>query len=161
MTPEQAYNILRVSTAERWYVWLHGTVTPDAKLYVSPGAREWFETVEPSDDLLIEPYELACGLRLPEFVWGVSLYAAYRIHAVMYGAGQTATAKIIADRVLLNNCVRLVTAAHNTNQRLLARRLQKIAAIVALVYDFAGPDFWQDKCAASEWIEFKGALSCL
>jgi len=93
---------------------------------------------------------------VPNTLYGLDVTSACNIHDYMYYAGMTNEDKNEADRVFLNNMIRLIDAGvrADSNSPLLMRRLKKTLRIFrrrrAYAYYFAvkkfgGPAFWQDK----------------
>ena len=81
---------------------------------------------------------------VPDKIWGLDVSHACRIHDWMYHLGETLADKDEADRVFLNNMLRLVEAAGGPGwlQRLRANRAHTYHLAVAT---FGGPFFWKDK----------------
>jgi len=81
---------------------------------------------------------------VPENIWGLSMTPACQIHDPMYKYGKTIEDKREADRVFLNNMLRLIDAGSaNTFMRWLRRRAAyKYYEAVDLG---GGPAFWADK----------------
>lgn len=81
---------------------------------------------------------------VPERLLGVAITAACNIHDYMYIVGETEADREEADRVFLNNMLRIVEAeSANWLTRTLRRRLA--LHYYAAVRDFGGPFFWADK----------------
>jgi len=105
-----------------------------------------------------EARKTACGAGdgigdavVPEKIWGLNVTEACRIHDYMYEVGRTIEDKEEADRVLLNNILRLIDAAEGASKfPLLARLLAALRRYRAMTYynavrDFGGPAFWETK----------------
>jgi len=84
------------------------------------------------------------GALVPDTIWGLSITAACNIHDWMYAAGSTLAEKEEADRVFLNNMLRLVESAGGL---WLLQRLRRRRAWIyyQAVYRFGGPAFWSGK----------------
>ena len=81
---------------------------------------------------------------VPDTVWGLNIRPACVIHDWMYAFGETLEDKMRADRVFLNNMVRIVI--HNTkNGILLKLRLRRTRTYYEAVKRFGGPAFWDEK----------------
>lgn len=101
---------------------------------------------------------LGCGpgylgdLLVPDTFYGLSVKSACSIHDFMYRTGQVEVDREVADRVLLNNCVRIVMAG--TSGKLLLRlRLMRARTYYWFVRMFGGPAFWNGKNKACEEME--------
>lgn len=83
-------------------------------------------------------------LLVPDTVWGLSVKPACSIHDFMYQIGEVEADREIADRVLLNNCVRLIGAKRSiwVIRRL---RLRRARTYYQFVRSFGGPAFWRGK----------------
>jgi hypothetical protein len=68
----------------------------------------------------------------------------------MYHIGETEEDRIIADRVFLNNMIRIVTEG-TTNRWLMELRLRRCSLYFAMVRDRGGPAFWNDKNKEEEF----------
>lgn len=81
---------------------------------------------------------------VPDTVYGLSVFPACRIHDYMYGVGETLADKKEADRVFLNNMVRLIKAkaAWKWLRRL---RLRRARTYYYFVKEFGGSAFWKGK----------------
>ena len=93
-----------------------------------------------------------CGPRniigdlVPDSVWGLSITEGCNIHDYMYRIGETEADKDEADKVFLNNMIRIVEA--RTRCRLLKRlRLWRVQIYYHAVANFGGPAFWSGKNA--------------
>lgn len=80
---------------------------------------------------------------VPDSIYGLKICSACDIHDWMYHFGETIEDKEQADRVFLNNLLRLIEAQTGTLNRLLKplrrrRALKYYEAVVA----FGGPAFW-------------------
>jgi hypothetical protein len=105
-----------------------------------------------------ERLRMGCGpgymgdLIVPDTFYGLSVKPACGIHDFMYKIGRVEADREIADRVLLNNCVRIVIAG--TSGRLLLRlRLRRARTYWWFVAEFGGPAFWNGKNLPGEEME--------
>jgi len=81
---------------------------------------------------------------VPDRIYGLNIRPACDIHDWMYAIGETVTDKAEADRVFLNNMLRLVAAAGGP--WLLGRlRRQRCRTYYEAVQHFGGPAFWEGK----------------
>lgn len=81
---------------------------------------------------------------IPDSIWGLNIAAVCDIHDWMYATGQTLADKDEADRVFLNNSLRLIDAASSCwILRQLRRRRAK--TYYEAVQHFGGPAFWAGK----------------
>ena len=84
------------------------------------------------------------GELVPNTLYGLNVAPACDIHDWMYVAGETIADKHEADRVFLNNLLRLIEAAGGPGWlRWLRRRRARI--YYEAVRLFGGPAFWQQK----------------
>lgn len=85
---------------------------------------------------------------VPATLWGLNVTTACNIHDWMYTTGSTITDKDEADRVLLNNLLRIVDAAGGwwPLQQLRRHRARMYYEAVRL---FGGPAFWAGKNPAT------------
>lgn len=81
---------------------------------------------------------------VPDSIWGLDVSAACNIHDWMYTAGRTLADKDEADRVLLNNLLRLVAAAGGPAWLRWLRR-RRARTYFDAVRIFGGPAFWTHK----------------
>lgn len=83
---------------------------------------------------------------VPDTIWFLDISAACNIHDWMYTTGDTLADKEEADRVFLNNMLRLIYGATGTSGRLL-RNPRRIRAweYYEFVQHFGGPAFWENK----------------
>lgn len=84
------------------------------------------------------------GALIPETLWGLPVTAACNIHDWMYVAGVDIDDKNEADRVFLNNMLRLITAAGGPGW-LQALRRRRARTYYQAVSHFGGPAFWDNK----------------
>jgi len=84
------------------------------------------------------------GELIPETVWGLSVSDACDIHDFMYAVGATIADKEEADRVFLNNMLRIIDAAGGFSW-LKALRRRRAHVYFEAVSHFGGPAFWNDK----------------
>lgn len=82
------------------------------------------------------------GKLVPDTVWGLSIREACNIHDWMYHEGDTIKEKEEADRVFLNNMLRLVDAGAWWLRGVRRRRAHKYYLAVRM---FGGPAFWEGK----------------
>ena len=81
---------------------------------------------------------------IPDTLWGLDITEACNIHDWMYTAGSTIDDKDEADRVFLNNMIRIVNAGTHCWPLLpLRRRAARI--YYEFVSHFGGPAFWSGK----------------
>lgn len=84
------------------------------------------------------------GALVPETIYFLSVKAACNIHDYMYAAGRTLADKAEADRVFLNNMLRIIEAAGGCSLlKMLRRRRARI--YFEAVDHFGGPAFWDGK----------------
>ena len=81
---------------------------------------------------------------VPDTLWGMNVFPACRIHDYMYGVGETLADKDEADRVFLNNMVRLAKAGTRWNW-LRRLRLRRAGTYYFFVSKFGGDAFWKGK----------------
>lgn len=80
---------------------------------------------------------------IPETIWGLSVTPACQIHDQMYEKGETIGDKESADRVFLNNMLRIINGNSNRFMRWL--RTRRALKYYEAVRDFGGPAFWSNK----------------
>lgn len=81
---------------------------------------------------------------VPDTIWGLDISEACDIHDYMYAVGLTNEDKEVADRVFLNNIVRLINA--KTRYWVLKRlRYRRASTYYLAVKNFGGPFFWSGK----------------
>ena len=81
---------------------------------------------------------------VPDSIWFLDISPACYIHDYMYFVGETLEDKESADRVFLNNMLRLIDA--ETKWRLLKWLRRKTAKLFyQAVKNFGGPSFWEGK----------------
>lgn len=79
---------------------------------------------------------------VPDTVWGLDITPACHIHDWMYHHGKTIDDKDEADRVFLNNMLRLIERGNRFLKPLRRRRaLKYYESVVA----FGGPAYWANK----------------
>jgi hypothetical protein len=84
------------------------------------------------------------GWLVPDTLYGLSIKSAADIHDYMYYVGTTLQDKQEADRVFLNNMLRIIEA--NTSFKPLAwLRTHRAYKYYWAVERFGGPAFWNDK----------------
>ena len=81
---------------------------------------------------------------VPDTLWGLGIRAACDIHDYMYHTGETIEDKNEADRVFLNNMLRLITAK-TKNKWLRHLRRRRALLYYFAVKNFGGPAFWDGK----------------
>jgi hypothetical protein len=84
------------------------------------------------------------GVVIPDSLAGLSIRECCDIHDWMYTFGKTNADKEEADRVFLNNMVRLIDDNH-TVEPVMAVRRQHAMIYYSVVRDFGGPAFWKGK----------------
>jgi hypothetical protein len=85
-----------------------------------------------------------CGLLVPDTIWGLNITDACDIHDFMYHVGKDLGDKELADRVFLNNMLRLVD--ENTSWKWLKRlRARRAMTYYKAVVELGGPAFWSNK----------------
>lgn len=90
------------------------------------------------------------GKLVPDSVYGLTITAACQPHDWMYYEGETDADKKIADRVFLNNMVRIVKEEGGLLEWLRLRRVKKY--YLAVKY-FGGDAFWAGKNKPEEEVE--------
>jgi len=95
---------------------------------------------------------------VPDTIWGLDISAACNIHDWMYAAGTTIADKDEADRVLLNNMLRLIEAAGGW-RILRALRRHRARIYYEAVRHFGGPAFWAGKNRDTELIPATEAMA--
>ena len=89
---------------------------------------------------------------VPDTIWGLSVREACRIHDWMYVFGETIADKDEADRVFLNNMLRLIQA-RNSCRLLTGLRRVRARTYYRAVRMFGGPAFWRGKNSpANLWL---------
>ncbi len=81
---------------------------------------------------------------VPNHLWGLNIKPACNIHDWMYAEGETEEERALADRVFINNLLRLIDEAGGW------RWLQNLRRRQALVYynacrNYGGPYYWSGK----------------
>jgi hypothetical protein len=89
---------------------------------------------------------------VPDHIWFLDISEACNIHDWMYTFGNTLADKDEADRVLLNNCLRLVDAAGGC-WLLRCLRRHRVRIYFEAVHIFGGPAFWACKNPQTHLIE--------
>ncbi len=89
---------------------------------------------------------------VPETLYGLRVTAACNIHDYMYLVGEKEEERETADRVLLNNLVRIVRT-RTGNWLLLRLRLRRAWVYYWAVRRFGGPFFWSGKNLPGEEME--------
>jgi hypothetical protein len=105
-----------------------------------------------------ERARMGCGpgylgdLIVPDTMWLLSVKSACSVHDYMYRVGEVEFDRELADRVLLNNCVRIITAG-SVSKLLLRLRLRRARTYYFFVRAFGGPAFWRGKNKSGEEME--------
>lgn len=86
---------------------------------------------------------------VPNTAWGVDFSPACAVHDFMYSEGRTIADKDEADRVFLNNLIRLIEAAGG-NWLIRRLRLRRAQTYYEAVHRFGGPCFWNNKNKPTE-----------
>lgn len=84
------------------------------------------------------------GKLIPETIYGLKVTAACNIHDWMYLRGETLADKDEADRVFLNNLLRIIDAGTRFAWLKWLRRRRALKYYQA-VRQFGGPAFWEGK----------------
>lgn len=87
---------------------------------------------------------------VPMYIYFLCITDACNIHDYMYHVGETLADKEEADRVFLNNMLRLIEAGTGWLKIFRRRRALKYYEAVTA---FGGPAFWSGKNASSEFRE--------
>jgi len=82
------------------------------------------------------------GWVVPDTLWGLDIEEVCNIHDWMYSEGKTIEDKDKADRVMLNNMIRLIEKGTRWLRRV--RRMRAKSYYKAVKY-FGGSAFWDDK----------------
>lgn len=94
------------------------------------------------------------GALVPETMWGLSVTPACDIHDWMYACGRTLADKDEADRVFLNNMLRIIEDAGSW-WWVSALRRTRARDYYDAVHCFGGPAFWDGKnereVLSTEW----------
>lgn len=84
------------------------------------------------------------GKLVPDTLYGLSITAACNIHDHMYEIGLFIKDKEEADRIFLNNMLRIIKA-HNRFRWLTKLRAARAHTYYLAVKTFGGPAFWNGK----------------
>jgi hypothetical protein len=85
------------------------------------------------------------ALLVPDHLWFCNIKPACKIHDMMYAFGEEdIEGKQTADRVFLNNMVRIVVAKTSW-KRLMRHRLNLARYYYEVVRDYGGPAYWENK----------------
>ena len=84
------------------------------------------------------------NLLVPDTILGLSISLACDIHDYMYVTGETIADKAAADRVFMNNLVRIITAKTKWSL-LMWLRLKRARIYYETVHFFGGNWFWVGK----------------
>jgi hypothetical protein len=82
------------------------------------------------------------GKLVPDDIWGVNITEACQIHDYMYFIGETIEDKYSADRVFLNNMIRLI---NNKGGWFAWFRRYRAVTYYNAVAHFGGPAYWDGK----------------
>lgn len=88
---------------------------------------------------------------VPDRIWGLSIFIACRIHDWMYHVGKTLQDKEQADRIFLNNMVRIIQGNPSKFKFLNRWRLKGAKNYFWAVSMFGGPAFWNSKNSETEF----------
>jgi hypothetical protein len=83
-------------------------------------------------------------LLVPDAIWWLSIKLACMIHDWMYAFGESLEDKKRADRVFLNNMVRMINS-ESKYEFLRRLRLRTASGYYEAVKRYGGPAFWDDK----------------
>ena len=86
------------------------------------------------------------GKLVPDTMWGLNISKACDIHDWMYHFGKTEEDRCEADRVFLNNLIRIINAEGGW---LAFLRRYRATTYYNAVHSFGGPAFWDNKNADS------------
>ena len=86
---------------------------------------------------------------VPETIYGLRVSPACSIHDFMYSVGETIADKDEADRVFLNNMIRLIEDRKKFRV-LVVLRLKRAFKYYEFVKHFGGPFYWVGKNKPSE-----------
>lgn len=89
---------------------------------------------------------------VPDHLLGISIREACKIHDWMYALGETIADKEEADRVFLNNMLRIINA-YKSNWILQHFRRRLAHGYYEAVEHFGGPAFWTGKNGKNNLIE--------
>lgn len=81
---------------------------------------------------------------VPETLWGLSITEACNIHDYMYWVGETREDKEKADRVFLNNMLRIIEARTKWTWLKWLRRARAKKYYLAVKW-FGAPAYWKNK----------------
>lgn len=93
---------------------------------------------------------------VPDTIYGLSMLDACKIHDWMYAKGKTQEDKEEADRVFLNNMLRIIDY-HTLNSWLKWLRKRRAYKYYDSVDHFGGPAFWNEKNKPAELYRNKPA----
>jgi len=110
------------------------------KLFAPEGY--WKLTPEEKEKIVNGAGPKGYGWLVPDTIWGLSITEAANIHDFCYAVGTTIDDKIEADRIFMNNMVRLISAGKWWLKGLRMRRARKYYLAVK---HFGGPAFWSGK----------------
>ncbi len=85
------------------------------------------------------------GWLVPDTLWGLSITDVCDINDWMYAEGKTIEDKEEADRVMLNNMIRVIDANSSWIPGLTIFRRQRAMKYYSAVRDFGGPAYWSGK----------------
>ena len=90
------------------------------------------------------------GFLVPDTVWGLSISAACNIHDYMYYVGNDLVDKETADRVFLNNILRIIADKTGQGWLKVLRKRRAKTYYLAVKY-FGAPAFWAGKNKPEEF----------
>ena len=90
---------------------------------------------------------------VPDRIWGVSIVEACKRHDWMYFIGMTKEDKEEADRVFLNNMLRIIDDYDGWSRFFNGFRRYRAVTYYNAVRDFGGPAFWNEKNEDREFRE--------
>ena len=82
------------------------------------------------------------GKLVPDSMWGLNITKVCNIHDWMYHYGKTETERCEADRVFLNNLIRIINAEGGW---LASLRRYRATTYYNSVHNYGGPAFWDNK----------------
>jgi hypothetical protein len=89
------------------------------------------------------------GILVPDSLWGLNITEVCNIHDYCYAMGESIKDKNEADRIFLNNMLRVIDAAQSC-WLLRVLRARRAQTYYNAVRDFGGPFFWKGKNKLSE-----------
>lgn len=122
----------------------------EVKLFASPSYRE-------ASSLAIAEICNGCGTKgfggwiVPDTLWGLDIHPACEIHDWDYFMGETDEDKRAADRILLNNMLRIIHAK-TKNPILKALRIHRAQVYYHIVRLLGGLAFWDNKNTPADMV---------